>query len=89
VIISILSFGWLWGIGGGLLAAPLLAVIKIVCDQFETTSALGSMLGTSAHVVKSDSSTESTKEPEPAPAPVKPAIPAGPHVREQWATVGK
>jgi predicted PurR-regulated permease PerM len=63
VILSILFFGWLWGIGGGLLAAPLLAVIKIVCDQFETTRALGSMLGTSAHAAKANGSPEAAEPP--------------------------
>jgi predicted PurR-regulated permease PerM len=47
VILSILIFGWLWGIGGGLLAAPLLAVIKIVCDQFETLQPYSAILGVS------------------------------------------
>jgi predicted PurR-regulated permease PerM len=47
VILSILVFGWLWGVGGGLLAAPLLAVIKIVCDQFETTRPYSVILGVS------------------------------------------
>jgi predicted PurR-regulated permease PerM len=45
VILSILFWGWLWGIPGGLLAAPLLAVAKIICDQFEVTQPLGVILG--------------------------------------------
>jgi predicted PurR-regulated permease PerM len=61
VILAILFFGWLWGIGGGLLAAPLLAVIKIVCDQFETTRAWGNMLGTSGHA-KTNGNTEAAEQ---------------------------
>ena len=34
VILSVLLFGWLWGVAGGLMAAPLLAITKIVCDEF-------------------------------------------------------
>lgn len=34
VILAILFWGWLWGIAGGLMAAPLLTIAKIVCDQF-------------------------------------------------------
>jgi predicted PurR-regulated permease PerM len=34
VILAILFWGWLWGIGGGLMAVPLLTIAKIVCDQF-------------------------------------------------------
>jgi predicted PurR-regulated permease PerM len=49
VILSILFWGWLWGIAGGLMAAPLLAVIKIIADQFESTHDLSAVLaGTSA-----------------------------------------
>ena len=44
VILAILFFGWLWGIPGGLMAAPLLAVLKIVCDQFEPLHGLGAFL---------------------------------------------
>jgi predicted PurR-regulated permease PerM len=36
VILSVLFWGWLWGIPGGLMAAPLLAIAKITCDQFES-----------------------------------------------------
>ena len=44
VILSILFWGWLWGIAGGLMAAPLLAVMKIVCDQFESLRPWGVLL---------------------------------------------
>ena len=36
IILSILFWGWLWGIAGALMAAPLLAIFKITCDQFES-----------------------------------------------------
>lgn len=45
VILSILFWGWLWGIAGGLMAAPLLAVIKIVCDQFDSLRTYSAFLG--------------------------------------------
>jgi predicted PurR-regulated permease PerM len=44
VILSVLFWGWLWGISGGLMAAPLLAVAKIFCDQFEITRPLSIIL---------------------------------------------
>lgn len=44
VILFVLFWGWLWGITGGLMAAPLLAVIKIICDQFETLRPYGIIL---------------------------------------------
>jgi predicted PurR-regulated permease PerM len=36
VILAILLCGWMWGISGGLMAAPLLTIVKIICDQFES-----------------------------------------------------
>jgi predicted PurR-regulated permease PerM len=45
VILSVIFWGWLWGISGGLMAAPLLAVAKIICDQFEVTKSLSIILG--------------------------------------------
>lgn len=44
VILSVLFWGWLWGIAGGLMAAPLLAIAKICCDQFEVLRPLGILL---------------------------------------------
>lgn len=44
VILSVLFWGWLWGVAGGLMAAPLLAVLKIVCDQFAPLQPLGVVL---------------------------------------------
>jgi predicted PurR-regulated permease PerM len=44
VILSVIFWGWLWGIAGGLMAAPLLAVLKIVVDQTESLRPLGEVL---------------------------------------------
>jgi predicted PurR-regulated permease PerM len=44
VILAILFWGWLWGIGGGLMAAPLLTIMKIVCDQFPSLHWLSALL---------------------------------------------
>jgi predicted PurR-regulated permease PerM len=44
VILAILLWGWMWGIPGGLMAAPLLTVIKIVCDQFQSLYWLAALL---------------------------------------------
>jgi len=60
VILSVLFWGWLWGIPGGLMAAPLLAVAKIICDQFETTKGLAVFLG--------EAEPRAHHPPEPAPA---------------------
>jgi predicted PurR-regulated permease PerM len=45
VIASLMFWDWLWGIPGALLAVPLLAVMKIVCDNIEALTPLGHLLG--------------------------------------------
>jgi predicted PurR-regulated permease PerM len=44
VLLAILFWGWLWGIGGGLIAAPLLTVIKIACDQIDSLRGVAVLL---------------------------------------------
>jgi len=44
VILAILFGGWLWGIAGGLMAAPLLAVLKIICDHAPPLQIYGPLL---------------------------------------------
>ena len=33
LVLSLLFFGWLWGPWGVLLAAPLVGVVKVICDR--------------------------------------------------------
>ena len=45
LFIALLFFGWLWGIAGLLLGAPLVAITKVVCDRVESLKPLGELLG--------------------------------------------
>lgn len=45
IILSMLIWGWLWGIPGALLAVPLLATFKIVCDNIDGLHGVGEFLG--------------------------------------------
>jgi len=45
LFIALLFFGWLWGVWGLLLGAPLLAIAKVVCDRVETLKPVGELLG--------------------------------------------
>ena len=45
LFIALLFFGWLWGVWGLLLGAPLVAIVKVVCDRVETLKPLGELLG--------------------------------------------
>ena len=64
VLLAILFWGWIWGIGGGLMAAPLLAVMKIVCDQFASLKWLSVLL---SGELPETSAPEPAGEPSPAP----------------------
>lgn len=44
IILSLIFWSWMWGIGGAILAVPLLATLKIGFDQFERTRSLGILL---------------------------------------------
>jgi len=45
LFISLLFFGWLWGIAGLLLGAPLVAITKLICDRVESLKPFGDLLG--------------------------------------------
>ena len=45
LFIALLFFGWLWGIWGLLLGAPLVAIAKVVCDRVESLHPAGALLG--------------------------------------------
>ena len=45
VFVGLLFWGWIWGVGGALLAVPLLATVKIVCDHIERLQPVGEFLG--------------------------------------------
>ncbi|MDQ3330634.1 MAG: AI-2E family transporter [Planctomycetota bacterium] len=44
VFLSLAFWGWIWGVGGALIAVPLLAMTKIVCDQFKPLQSIGKLL---------------------------------------------
>jgi predicted PurR-regulated permease PerM len=45
VFIGLTFWGWLWGIAGALLAVPILATFKILCDRIEPLAPIGEFLG--------------------------------------------
>ncbi len=45
LFISLLFFGWLWGVWGLLLGAPLVAIAKVICDRVDTLKPIGELLG--------------------------------------------
>lgn len=45
IFLGLIFWGWLWGIPGALLAVPILATFKIVCDHIEPLAPIGEFLG--------------------------------------------
>jgi predicted PurR-regulated permease PerM len=45
VLLSLLFWGWLWGIVGALLSIPIAAAIKIVCENIPTLHPISVMMG--------------------------------------------
>jgi predicted PurR-regulated permease PerM len=45
IVLSFLFWGWLWGVPGMLLAVPILAATKIICDHIHHLAPVGEFLG--------------------------------------------
>jgi predicted PurR-regulated permease PerM len=45
IFISLILWGWIWGITGALLAVPILTVFKIFCDHTKALAPVGEFLG--------------------------------------------
>ena len=45
VVLSLIFWYWMWGVAGALLAVPMFATFKIVCDRIGPLMALGHFLG--------------------------------------------
>jgi predicted PurR-regulated permease PerM len=48
VIVALVFWYWMWGVAGALLAVPMLATLKIVCDRVRPLMAFGHFLGAEA-----------------------------------------
>ncbi|HUG89710.1 MAG TPA: AI-2E family transporter [Planctomycetaceae bacterium] len=45
VFLSLVVWGWMWGIGGVLIAVPVLGIAKIICEHFRSLRPLANLLG--------------------------------------------
>jgi predicted PurR-regulated permease PerM len=41
VILAVVFWYWVWGVPGAILAMPMLAITKIVCDRIEPLAPFG------------------------------------------------
>ena len=45
VFLTVVFWGWLWGIAGALMAVPFLVIVKVICDNIPSLRTVGSFLG--------------------------------------------
>jgi predicted PurR-regulated permease PerM len=45
LLISLMLWGWIWGVGGAFLAVPIMVAFKIFCDHIEPLSSVGDFIG--------------------------------------------
>jgi len=58
IMLSLMLWGTIWGIPGAILSVPIAAIVKIVCENFESLKPIAVMMGTGKKV----------KHPTPEPA---------------------
>ena len=44
VFVTVVFWGWLWGIAGALMAVPFLVCLKVICDNVDSMNTLGNFL---------------------------------------------
>jgi predicted PurR-regulated permease PerM len=49
ILLSLVFWGWLWGITGALLAVPIAAAVKIVCENIEMLKPVSVLMGADKH----------------------------------------
>ncbi|WP_299287111.1 AI-2E family transporter [uncultured Tateyamaria sp.] len=49
VFLTVVLWGWLWGIAGALVAVPFLLVFKVICDNVENLHTIGTFLSGADH----------------------------------------
>ena len=44
VVLLLVFWFWMWGVPGAILAVPMLAITKIICDRLQSLTAFGHFL---------------------------------------------
>ena len=50
ILLSLIFWGWLWGLTGALLSVPIAAAIKIVCENIEMLKPVSVLMGSGKHL---------------------------------------
>jgi predicted PurR-regulated permease PerM len=59
ILLSLLFWGWLWGIAGALLAVPIASAIKITCENIDELKPISVMMGSGRRLWKENQKKES------------------------------
>ncbi len=54
VFLTVVLWGWLWGIAGALIAVPFLVVFKVVCDNVEALKIVSNFLDNGAQITEAE-----------------------------------
>ena len=52
ILLSLVFFGWMWGIVGALMSVPIVAAIKIVCENIEGLKPISILMGSGKTCMK-------------------------------------
>jgi predicted PurR-regulated permease PerM len=67
--VGLLFFGWIWGLWGILLAIPMLAIVKTICDHSESWQAVAELLSREEQPAKRLPPPEEKSSPADEPTP--------------------
>lgn len=54
ILLSLVFWGWLWGIVGALLSVPIAAAIKIVCENIDALKPISVLMGSGKNIPQTD-----------------------------------
>lgn len=57
ILLSLIFFGWMWGMIGALLSVPIAAAIKIVCENIDALKPISILMGSGKQFMKDNSLT--------------------------------
>jgi predicted PurR-regulated permease PerM len=52
ILVSLIFFGWMWGMVGALLSVPIAAAIKIVCENIDALKPISILMGSGKSLMK-------------------------------------
>lgn len=52
ILLSLVFFGWMWGLVGALLSVPIAAAIKIVCENIDALKPISILMGSGRQYIK-------------------------------------